>query len=723
MIKKRQFLTATPRHYDVRKRDKEGDAKLVYSMDVPDVYGPVAYTLTFAEAARRSIICNYKVIISVVTSDMVNDHVLHHGKVLVKGDEIQARQVATQLVLKAAVDKHSVSKIFTFHRSVKSAESFTSDGGAGIGNHLPDFAAFHVNGTMSTADRDARMTEFRAASKAVMSNARCLTEGVDVPAVDMVAFLTPKRSKVDIVQATGRAMRKADGKTNGYILVPLFVEQAKGESIEEAVQRTEFDEVWNVLQAMREQDDVLADQIRCMAEQKARKLGVADTGFGDRVDFAGPALSLEMLKTVITTRSLEYLADSWDVRFGELKEFKEQFGHCNVEAGWEENPTLSRWVSAQRVRQSKGQLYQDRIERLDRLGFVWDFQTQKGQETWMKWYRELENYQREHGNANVPRTWSDKPLASWVWIQRQRRRGKSQAGQLTHEQIALLEKLNFRWEGKYEVWAEMFEKLKSFNAKYGHCQVEFVLGSRSKFSEWAKTQRSWLSQGKLDSERKAMLNSIGFNWHSQTTDLKWREMYEHLKAYHVEHGDADVPHHWNKDPKLAAWVSQQRQRRRKVEMPDEQIRLLDDLGFTWKSRDVGTWEDRYQELIEFKSKHGHCNLPTRHTENPKLGPFVNSMRSKRNAGKLTADRIARLEAIEFVWASDKWNTRFQELLRYKEAHGNCEVPAKSPGNPQLRRWVNQQRQRAKSSSLSEEHRRQLDDIGFRWEIGSGRHSR
>ena len=71
-IKKRLFLTATPRHYDLRKRDREGDARLVYSMDAPEIYGPVAHQLTFAEAARRGIICHYRVIISVVTSGMVN---------------------------------------------------------------------------------------------------------------------------------------------------------------------------------------------------------------------------------------------------------------------------------------------------------------------------------------------------------------------------------------------------------------------------------------------------------------------------------------------------------------------------------------------------------------------------------------------------------------------------------------------------------------------------
>jgi predicted helicase len=96
-----------------------------------------------------------------------------------------------------------------------------------------------------------------------------LTEGVDVPAVDMVAFLSPRRSRVDIVQATGRAMRRSPGKTTGYVLVPLYVELSAGETVEAAVNRAQFDEVWDVLQSLQEQDDVLAEIIREMSEQKA----------------------------------------------------------------------------------------------------------------------------------------------------------------------------------------------------------------------------------------------------------------------------------------------------------------------------------------------------------------------------------------------------------------------------------------------------------------------
>ena len=110
-------------------------------------------------------------------------------------------------------------------------------------------------------------------TKAIISNARCLTEGVNVPAVDMVAFISPKKSKVDIVQAAGRAMRKAEGKEFGYILIPLFVQIAENESIEQALEKTQFDTVWDVLQAMQEQDESLVEIIAQMREELGKTLG------------------------------------------------------------------------------------------------------------------------------------------------------------------------------------------------------------------------------------------------------------------------------------------------------------------------------------------------------------------------------------------------------------------------------------------------------------------
>lgn len=112
--RKRLFMTATPRHYAPWRRDKYGDLGLVYSMDQPEIYGPRIYALSFAEAGRRDIICNYKVIISVITSAMVNEEFLRRGEVIVQGDLVRARQVANQIALQKAVEQVSVGKIITF---------------------------------------------------------------------------------------------------------------------------------------------------------------------------------------------------------------------------------------------------------------------------------------------------------------------------------------------------------------------------------------------------------------------------------------------------------------------------------------------------------------------------------------------------------------------------------------------------------------------------------
>jgi predicted helicase len=94
-------------------------------MDKSEVYGPVVHTLSFAEAARRGIICDYKVIISVVTSEMLNDDLLRHGEVIVEGDVVNARQVAHQIALKRACEAHDLKRVITFHSRVKTAREFT----------------------------------------------------------------------------------------------------------------------------------------------------------------------------------------------------------------------------------------------------------------------------------------------------------------------------------------------------------------------------------------------------------------------------------------------------------------------------------------------------------------------------------------------------------------------------------------------------------------------
>lgn len=736
-IRKRLFLTATPRHYNPRQQNSDGEAQLVFSMDRPDVYGPQAYCLTFAEAARREIICEYKVIISVITSEMVTNEILNRGEVLVKGDAVRARQVANQIALRDAIEKYGAKKVFTFHRTVKSAASFVADGSEGIRNHMPEFDAFHVNGTMSTASREREMRDFRESARAIMSNARCLTEGVDVPAVDMVAFLSPRRSRVDIVQATGRAMRRSPGKTTGYVLVPLYVEQAVNETVEEAVNRSNYDEVWEVLNSLQEQDDVLADIVRYAGEQNGAQKGLDDSRLADRVDVVGVPIDLEALRSALVTRCFGVITSSWDIYLGKLAAYKDRFGHCNVETEWEEDPYLGRWVSAQRVRKKKGVLSNERIARLDALGFVWNWLELKGQETWMKWYRELEKYTLENGNPHIPARHPNTKLASWVWIQRQRRKGtlKQRNGfieTLTTEQINLLDALGFHWDARSgrlaEYWSNGLERLKKFREQHGHCDLSKVENCDDSLRAWANYQRTRIAQGKIHPDHKSQLDALDFSSTRDAIDYDWQQKYERLKQYHATNGNADVPNRWPEDIKLASWVSQQRQRRKNNLLSQEEVCLLDELEFTWQFRERGNWDDRLAELIQYKAKNGNFEAPLNCAEFPKLGRYVRNMRAKRNNGTLSTDRIAKLDAIGFNWVSSKkvlvggggitaeWQSSFDELLEYYEAHGSCNVPYMWPQNPKLAHWVSRQRYLKKQNKLHPKRQEKLNEIGFSWNI-------
>lgn len=143
-----------------------------------------------------------------------------------------------------------------------------------------------------------------------------------------------------------------------------------------------------------------------------------------------------------------------------------------------------------------------------------------------------------------------------------------------------------------------------------------------------------------------------------------------------------------------------------------------------------SWEKRFAELVEFKAKHGHCEVPQNYKDNTSLGIWVNKQRMEqklRVEGKnssLNDVRLQRLESVGFRWAKRKgqvsWNEKFEELKAYKKKHGNCHVPTKYKENTALGRWVSTQRAEYKKycdgekTNMTDEKIRRLEGIGFAW---------
>ena len=370
-IKKRLFLTATRRISNNKKIYNAGDPEITLSMENETLYGKICHSLSFKEAAKLGCIAKFKIILSYVTSNEVNKELRVKSTTIVDGNEIKTEQVAKQIALKKALEKYRIKKVFTFHNTVPAAKSFCANTNEGISNHLHDFYTNSIDGKMKLAKREFIMESFKNSEKAILSNARCLIEGVDVPSVEMVAFMDNKNSEIDIVQAAGRALRNRNlNKKFGYILIPVFVEQKKNEKISEALERTNFENIAQILKAMKEHDSEIAQIINEYVFNKKKS-----KGFGGRsrkkideiIEGNSSIISKDKLFETILNKSFASLTTKWDEMIFELEKFKKTKGHLNVTS--QENYILFKWITEVRRRISKNQLFQHQLKELEKLGF------------------------------------------------------------------------------------------------------------------------------------------------------------------------------------------------------------------------------------------------------------------------------------------------------------------------------------------------------------------
>ena len=700
-IKKRLFLTATPRHYKLNKRDKDGDFQVV-SMSDETVYGKVSYRLPFSAAVAAGIIVPYKVIISVSLNKEVDAELLKRGSTRVRRDEIQAKWVANQIALKRAIEKTGASKIITFHSRVDTAEEFAGDSARGFQEHVKGFEVFHVNGGQNAADRKALLEDFKAAPRGLITNARCLTEGVDVPAVDMVAFVDPRKSKIDIAQAAGRAMRqsKATNKKLGYIVVPLFIEQKKGETEAQAFTRAGFDEVAEVLGAMLESDDDLVDTIKELQEARGRGDKFNPRQLHEKIEVIGPAIELDKLTQSIDVEILEYLGINWDRWFGLLQNFKIKEGHCRVERTLSLNGfKLGSWVHEQR--QNMTRLWPDRLRRLNSIGFSWDPLA----EQWEAGISALRKFHKREGHCRVGQRVTVDGLALGSWVNTQRLYKQK----LTLDRIRSLEELGFSWDPRKDQWEEAFDALKAFHDLEGHCRVaEKKTVNGIKLGIWVRVQRQ--NKDRLTSDRMKRLNSLGFSWDPFAE--QWEMAFKILQDFVKQNGHCLVTRNTAfKGIKLGTWVFVQRQT--KDRLTHDRIKRLESIGFNWNPIDE-QWESAFSLLQDFYSKTGHCNVEkSLVVEGVRVGAWAFTQRQNRD--KRTEDQIRRLDSIGFIWNPlvEQWEESFRALKAFKDREGHCLVVRNHrEGKHKLGIWVGTQRQN--KHQLSPERIRRLDNLGFNW---------
>lgn len=305
-IRRRIFMTATERRY-------RGESDSVLSMDDPATYGETFHLLTFKNALefQPPILADYKLLTIFVDRDDVAELVAKNIFVKPTHEEwnpehVEIHMLASLIALRKAMNKYPIRHVVSFHSSIKRATRFARDNEV-FSRAFPEYGnvdGFHVSGKTPTGTRSRITTDFVRTDRALITNARCLTEGVDIPEIDGVLFADPRRSTVDIVQAIGRALRPGIGKKYGYVIVPVL--HSRRATAEELFATDEFKEVLTVLRALGATDDRIIDYFKTVSLGKQLHNGVSiEFDVGEKL--AQP-IDVNELSRIIHLRCWERLA-------------------------------------------------------------------------------------------------------------------------------------------------------------------------------------------------------------------------------------------------------------------------------------------------------------------------------------------------------------------------------------------------------------------------------
>ncbi|EAL3645730.1 DEAD/DEAH box helicase [Campylobacter coli] len=312
--KKRIYMSATPKIYSSSQKSKalENDNE-VFSMDDEEIFGNEIYSINFREAVEKDLLTDYKVIILAIKQEGIANiantaiaklkdeknvdekyvdidfvsKIIGTHKGLARNDLValdENNQIDNDFL--EEMDSNLSRRVINFCKSIRDSknisnsfkiimqcydEALKKDSFKNL-----NISIDHVDGTMNSNVRLNKLNNLNSPKENtcnILSNARCLSEGVDVPALDSVVFFDGRNSMVDIIQSVGRVMRKAPNKKTGYIILPLALSENELSNLDEAIKNTNFLNIWNILKALRSHDDTLVDE--AVFKEKI-KIAVAD---------------------------------------------------------------------------------------------------------------------------------------------------------------------------------------------------------------------------------------------------------------------------------------------------------------------------------------------------------------------------------------------------------------------------------------------------------------
>lgn len=697
--KKRLFMTATPRVLSSRiKTRAESEEIEVASMDNECIFGKVLHRLNFSEAIEQNLLTDYRVVVIGVDDPEIQAQIINRSLISTDtGVETDFETLASHISLAKAIHDYDLQRVITFHGRIKGARKF-SENHPEIVNWLPPSSrsekiikSGYVSGEMSSSERNNKLNQLRNLKDeevGILSNARCLSEGVDVPTLDGIAFIDPRSSQVDIIQAVGRAIRKSESKSYGYIILPVYLGDT--ENFEEEILAGRFKDVWEIILALKSQDDSLnevLDRLRVELGKRGEKASQAE-GL-TKIIFDLPQKVQNTIGDSLKAILVRNTTDDWNEIYGQLLRFVDEEGHAKPRI---DHPVLGTWTDSQRQNYRRKKLSKERIALLEELipqGWVWNTNTGRQE----KWVEAIKEFQQQNGHLNIPDR--DKEVGGIAKMARQAYLGmqKYSLDQSTIDLLDSLKDKGWMWEVGKETFIEKATLLRTWCVDNNSVNPPKQTMSAGHIRTYSNTT------GSCEFDLGNFVTTV----RSLYKLTKYRNNPEYLNDF----GEST---------------------RRKRDLTAEEISLIEEIpGWYWDS-----W-DGYARVYRECIRRGIpiINQTTVDFDLPELsgiGRWVTKMRGRALRGELKTHQIIMIESLP-DWTYDPFHDKFMEgikrFIEFTRNRQNKSVPQSTilESGYRLGSWVSTVRLKRKKEFLSTNplysafYEKLLDQYGFEWDGG------
>jgi len=708
------FLTATPKYYI---GGMENMKKL--SMSNYDIYGEEIYSMKLREAINNKLLCNYQLITPVCNNEMLTGFIDKNKIVIDEKLNFGANYsifMASAIILIKSIEKYpEVRKILTYHNTIKESQEFKKL--LIILAKIFNIEVYinYIDGSYSMGKRMKIFDEFKRSKIGIICSARTMNEGVNLPFVDCVSFISNRKSIIDVIQCIGRCMRLYENKEISSIIIPLF-----------GTQQDHFENLYNLIKAIKTQDSNIVEYFR---EKKnnglSGKLIIRNDNIIE-VDI------LEKINTHTWIKDIELkindLIDIWVIKYNKLKEYVEKNNKLPSQSDKDKNFIfLCDWIGTQRKNYRKKSLSEERISQLEQIeGWFWNINNEFEKD----WNENLNNLKKYINENNKLPSYSDKDkniksLASWIKNQRT----NYKKNDLSEQRIKQLEQINgWYWDELEKEWTEKLNniqkyvnennKLPPFNNKDKNIKS---------LALWIGTQRSNYKKNSLSEQRIKQLEQInGWYWDGcDELEKEWTEKLNNIQKYVNENNNLPPQSDKDKNIKLlASWIGKQRKNYKKNDLSEQRIKQLEQInGWYWDGYDEleKEWTEKLNNLKKYVEENNKLPPYSDKDKNIKsLGQWTGRQRANYKKNDLSEQRIKQLEQINgWYWGVDEiWVENLNKLKKYVDE--NNKLPPFNNKDKNIKSfaiWISNQRADYKKNVLSEEKIKQLEQInGWYWNV-------